>query len=171
MIPRFGAPREGPRRYRFRRGSYAVLISGGSVLLTHQAAPVPEYQLPGGGVDSGESALHALHREVREETGWRIAPLRRLGAFRRFTYMPEYDEWAEKLCAIYLARPVRRLGPPREAWHSAVWMPLQTALAQLADDGNRHFLGLAAGQRGASAGPSNSTRTAEISSRKSALRA
>ena len=167
MIPRFGDPRERRRSYRFRRGSYAVLISGGSVLLTHQAAPVPEYQLPGGGIDAGESALHALHREVREETGWRIAPLRRLGAFRRFTYMPEYDEWAEKLCAIYLARPVRALEAPREAGHSAVWMPIGEAVARLADGGNRHFLRLAANQPGVSLGPSNSTSTADMSSRKS----
>ena len=76
-----------------------------------QAEPGPELQLPGGGIDPGESPLRALHREVR---GDRLAHRRpaRLGAFRRFTFMPEYDIWAEKLCLIYVARPVRALGPP-----------------------------------------------------------
>jgi 8-oxo-dGTP diphosphatase len=140
MIRRFGEGREAGRRYRLRRGAYAVLLRGQAVLLTHQAEPIPEFQLPGGGVDPGESPLRALHREVREETGWSIAPLRRLGAFRRFTYMPEYDLWAEKLCEIWLARPLRRLGPPSEPGHTALWLPAEEAVARLATDGDRHFL-------------------------------
>jgi 8-oxo-dGTP diphosphatase len=140
MIPRFGTPPAAQTRYRRRPGVYAVLLRGHDVLLTHQAEPVPEFQLPGGGIDPGEHILPALHREVAEETGWSIAVIRRLGAFRRFTYMPEYDLWAEKLCTVYLARPAARLGPPTEAGHEAVWAPLGTAAALLANDGDRHFL-------------------------------
>ncbi len=140
MIRRFGESREAGRAYRRRRGVYAVLLRGERVLLTHQAAPIPEVQLPGGGVDAGETALPALHREVWEETGWSIAPLRRLGAFRRYTYMPEYDLWAEKLCEIWLARPVRRRGPVPEPDHTALWLPAREAVARLANDGDRHFL-------------------------------
>jgi 8-oxo-dGTP diphosphatase len=140
MIRRFGEGREAGRRYRLRRGAYAVLLRGDAVLLTHQAAPLPEFQLPGGGVDPGESPLRALHREVREETGWSIAGARRLGAFRRFTYMPEYDLWAEKLCEVWLARPLRRLGPPSEPGHTALWLPAEEAVTRLGNDGDRHFL-------------------------------
>ena len=46
---------------------------GDSILATHQAEPVPEFQLPGGGIDRGEHPIAALHREVYEETGWKIA--------------------------------------------------------------------------------------------------
>lgn len=141
MIPRFGeAPRQGTT-YTRRPGVYAVLPRDGRVLLTFQAAPVPELQLPGGGIDPGESPLQALHREVFEETGWRIGPPVRLGTFRRFVYMPDYDLMAEKLCTIYAARPVRKLGPPAEAAHRAVWMPPAQALAQLGNAGDAHFLG------------------------------
>ncbi|WP_102223847.1 NUDIX hydrolase [Acidimangrovimonas sediminis] len=140
MIRRFGEPVVPGKRYRPRPGAYAVLLDGGSVLLTHQADPVPEVQLPGGGIDAGEHPLHALHREVREETGWRIAGARRIGAFRRFAYMPEYDMWAEKLCTIYLARPVRRLSAPTEPGHTAIWAPLQDAADLLANSGDRAFL-------------------------------
>jgi len=128
MIPRVGEPVRAGQRYRRRPGAYAVLLRGDSVLLTHQQAPEPEFQLPGGGIDPGEHPVGALHREVLEETGWRIMLQRRLGAFRRFTYMPEYDLWAEKLCTIYLGRPVLRLGPPSEAGHTAHWVPLSLAL-------------------------------------------
>jgi 8-oxo-dGTP diphosphatase len=117
-----------------------VLLRGRDVLLTHQAEPVPEYQLPGGGIDPGESPFVSLHREVMEETGWRIGPARRLGAYRRFTFMPEYDLWAEKLCHIFLARPALRLGQPTEAGHRAVWTPVRTAADLVGSPGDRAFL-------------------------------
>lgn len=143
MIRRFGTPPDAARRYLRRPGVYAVLLRGTDMLVTEQMNPrhmkAPEIQLPGGGVDPGEAPLTALHREVFEETGWLMAAPRRLGAFRRFTYMPDYDLWAEKLCTIYLARPTRRLGPPLEADHTAIWMPAGTALAALANDGDRYF--------------------------------
>ena len=39
-----------------------------NLLLTHQNAPEPEFQLPGGGIDPDEHPIKALHREVMEET-------------------------------------------------------------------------------------------------------
>ena len=129
--------------YRPRPGVYAILLRGSRLLATHQQDPTPEYQLPGGGIDPGEHPVAALHREVFEETGWKIEIQRRLGAFRRFTYMPEYDRWAEKICAIYLARPVRRIGPPSESGHSAVWMPAEAGLELLGNAGDRAFLATA----------------------------
>jgi 8-oxo-dGTP diphosphatase len=140
MIPRFGDSRRADQRYTRRPGVYAILLQGDSLLVTHQSSPVPEFQLPGGGIDRGEQPIPALHREVREETGWRIAIDRRIGAFRRFTYMPEYDLWAEKVCTVYLARPVRRLGPPTEAGHLAIWLPVDDALTRLGNPGDRAML-------------------------------
>lgn len=140
MIPRIGEPVRPDTRYTRRPGIYAVLIRNGAVLLTHQMEPRPEYQLPGGGIDPGEDPIPALHREVLEETGWRIGPVRRLGAFRRFTYMPEYDLWAEKLCHVYAARPVLQSGPPTEAGHTAIWAAPHVAIDLVANDGDRMFL-------------------------------
>ena len=139
MIPRFGTPPRADKRYRMRPGAYAVLLTGEQMLVTYQSAPHDEFQLPGGGIDPGESPTVALYREVFEETGYRIAKPRRLGAFRRFTFMPEYDLWAEKLCTIYVATPTLRIGPPSEPGHTAVWMDVEDAVAQLANDGDRHF--------------------------------
>jgi 8-oxo-dGTP diphosphatase len=140
MIRRYGEPVKTGQRYTRRPGVYAILLKGDHILATHQAEPVPEFQLPGGGIDRGEHPIAALHREVYEETGWKIAVTRQLGAFRRFTYMPEYDLWAEKLCSIYLARPILRLGPPSEAGHSAVWLPVIDALDLLGNAGDRAML-------------------------------
>ena len=148
MIKRYGEAVKAGQRYRRRPGVYGVLLDGNDVLLTHQASPVPEYQLPGGGVDLGEQPIPAFHREVMEETGWHIGPVRHVGTFRRFTYMPEYDKWAEKVCIVFVARPTLRMGPPTEAGHTAVWAPAERALDLITNEGDRAMLELALRQVG-----------------------
>ncbi|MFY0595079.1 MAG: NUDIX hydrolase [Cognatishimia sp.] len=147
MIRRFGTPPEVGRVYKPRPGAYAILLLGDQMLVTRQNAsaglPASEIQLPGGGIDPGESPIAALHREVFEETGWHIASPRRLGAFRRFAYMPDYDKYAEKLCTIYVARPTRQLGPPSEPDHEALWIHREEAKKVLANWGDRSFIDLA----------------------------
>lgn len=140
MIRRYGEVPQNGQRYKLRPGVYAILPRAGKLLCTYQGDPHYEVQLPGGGIDPGEHPLNALHREVFEETGWRIAAPRKLGAFRRFTFMPEYDLWAEKLCHIYLARPVRPHGPPSEPGHMALWLSVDEALTELYNDGDADFV-------------------------------
>ena len=141
MIKRYGNTPVRGQRYLQRAGAYAILPRDGELLLTYQGAPHFEFQLPGGGIDPGESAIQALHREVFEETGWRISTPRKIGAFRRFVYMPDYDMHAEKICHVYIARPVLRLGPPAEDGHEAGWMDPAVALRLLANDGDAAYLG------------------------------
>ena len=140
MIRRFGEPVRPEISYKHRPGAYATLVRNGMVLLTYQSAPKSEYQLPGGGIDPGEQTLPALHREVLEETGWHIGGCRRLGAYRRFTFMEEYDLWAEKLCHIFTARPSTRAGQPIEDEHTAIWTTPEDAVALLTNEGDALFL-------------------------------
>ena len=137
---RFGHPPKTDVKYIPRPGVYAILPRNGEVLLTYQEEPEPEFQLPGGGIDPGESPIVALHREVFEETGWKIDKPKRIGAFRRFVYMPEYDMWANKVCTIYLALPVRQLGPPSEPGHTAIWADPEFASSSVANPGDRFFV-------------------------------
>jgi len=141
---RYGDVVKPGQNYKLRQGVYAILPRDGQLLLTLQVDMdglfEPELQLPGGGIDRGESPVAALHREVFEETGWRIGAPRRIGAYRRFTFMPEYDLWAEKVCTLYLARPVRALGPPSESGHMAIWTNAVDAAALLASPGDAAFV-------------------------------
>lgn len=127
-------------RYTPRPGAYVILQRGADLLLTIQDGLRPELQLPGGGIDHGEQVLPALHREVMEETGWRMDRPRRLGAFRRFVFMPEYDMWAEKICTIFWSRPTRCLGDPLEDGHTAIWVPMKEAPALLSNEGDAAFV-------------------------------
>ena len=154
-IPRFGTPPRAGRRHRLRPGVYAVIRTGGGVLLTRQEDDdgPPETQLPGGGIDPGEQPLGALRREVIEETGWSLGAPRRLGAYRIFKRVqpdsfadgaggPGRGEkvWAEKLCTVYAARAGRRLGPPTEAGHAPVVLAPAAARRALACEGQRALL-------------------------------
>jgi 8-oxo-dGTP diphosphatase len=126
--------------YKPRPGAYGIIVDGHRIMLTRESLEEVEIQLPGGGIDLGESALQALHRECLEETGWKVQIERRLGAYQRFTHMPEYGFWAQKICHIYLCRPVYKLHEPLEPFHTIVWFGFDEALDQLSNEGDRDFL-------------------------------
>jgi ADP-ribose pyrophosphatase YjhB (NUDIX family) len=104
------------------------------------------WKIPGGLADLGEQLNDAAIREVMEETGWQISKPKRLGAFRRFVFMPEYDLWAEKICHIYVAKPTRQICDPLEVSHFTTVMEPSEAAFALGNDGDRsfveHFFGL-----------------------------
>lgn len=111
--------------YRDRPGCYAVILRGDRLLLTQeQTEEGPEVQLPGGGVDPGEPFLRALHREVMEETGWRISTPRRLGTYQSFRWLTGYHYHARKVHHIFIARAVAQHCEPLEPNHHALWVPL-----------------------------------------------
>lgn len=139
---RFGPSPNADQTYRDRPGVYAVVLSGSDMLLAEQNG---DLLLPGGGIEPGESMYAALHREVWEETGWRIAPVRRIGAFRRYAWLREEKYWCRKTAHIYLCRAVRRLGPPFEPDHNPVWMSAGMAVSRLEQDGERIFAARAVG--------------------------
>ncbi|MBD3665251.1 NUDIX domain-containing protein [Sulfitobacter aestuariivivens] len=148
MIRRIGQVPRKDQTYQLRAGAYAILPLQRRFLLVAQITDEVEVMLPGGGIDPGESPIRALHREVLEETGWRIARPRRLGAFRRFVYMPDYDLWAEKLCHVYVADPIRQITAPIEPDHHAVVMSAAEGVHSLGNDGDSLFLARYAGLAG-----------------------
>lgn len=59
-----------------------IVVKDGKMLLTKRRDPRMEFnnkwEFPGGGVDNGEQVIHALKREVLEETGLTVEPLEQL---------------------------------------------------------------------------------------------
>ena len=139
-IRRFDEPFRSGIRYSERQGAYGIIVRKERVLLTYQAEPIPEIQLPGGGIDRNESPLQALRREVLEETGWSLRVNRLLGTYRRYTYMPEYDLWARKTHRVYFCTAVRRMGLPTELGHAALWSTPLDGLKILSAQGDKAML-------------------------------
>jgi ADP-ribose pyrophosphatase YjhB (NUDIX family) len=82
-------------------GAFALLLDDDSrVLCVKQNYPPHEWTLPGGRVEPNESPLAALHREIKEETGCRIAIERHVGTYARID--------ADDLVLLFVARILER---------------------------------------------------------------
>lgn len=138
-MQRIGPPWVAGRAYRDRIGVYAVVLGAdGRLLCVHQETPTKrELQLPGGGLDPGEHPIRALHRELREETGWIVGQPRRIGAFQSFPWLWDLRYWARKVHLVYLVRAVRRAGPPLEPGHTPLWLWPELAARRLDVPGDR----------------------------------
>ena len=128
--------------YQRRVGAYGIILYNKKLLLTEQITVDNniEVQLPGGGWNENESLIHALHREVLEETGWGIKVLKKEGVFQRFTYMPEYKIWAHKICHIYRCAATIKKTKELEKNHCFVIMNKKKALEKILDAGFKHFI-------------------------------
>ena len=129
-------------KYQRRVGAYGVIFHKKEFLLTEQITSEGniEVQLPGGGSDENESPLHSLYREVLEETGWGIRVLKKEGAFQRFTYMPEYNIWAQKVCHIYTCVATMQKTKQLEKNHRFITMNKKRSLERLVDPGFKYFI-------------------------------
>ena len=68
-----------------REGSRAIIVQDGKILLTHELNS-GWWLIPGGGLEQGETPEICVIREVEEETGYLVRPL------RHFLVMHEYYE-------------------------------------------------------------------------------
>lgn len=69
-----------------REAARAVLTNLDGQIAVMHFTKTGSYKLPGGGIDEGEAIEMALHREVREETGWEVADVRELGVVEEDRY-------------------------------------------------------------------------------------
>jgi len=66
----------------FRIGVYAVIFNEGRVLLAHRR-DIDWWNLPGGGMETGETVEEAMRREVREETGLEVEIEHLIGVYSK----------------------------------------------------------------------------------------
>ena len=66
----------------FRIGVYALVFDGEYVLLAHRR-DIDWWNLPGGGMEAGETVDEAIIREVREETGLKVRVEQLVGVYSK----------------------------------------------------------------------------------------
>jgi len=88
----------GSNQLSFRPSVYGVIIKNGKILLSKQWGG---YNLPGGGMDLGETIEGALKREVFEETGIKIRVGKVIDCKNSFFKLPFSGKYVHSILMFY----------------------------------------------------------------------
>lgn len=88
-----------------RRAAYVVILNGEGLVAAVRAdvRGRPEYWLPGGGTQGGETPEQTVAREVSEELGRTVRLIRRIGRATQFFYAGDEQRWYEMTATFFLA--------------------------------------------------------------------
>ncbi len=111
-----------------RPGAYALLVRDGELLIVDENSG---WFLPGGGLEDGESPVEALHREVLEETGYRIDEPTPLTQVCQYTISQSEQTAYAKDCHIFRAHLADR---PHTGHCEFRWVTPEQAVAKIAHE-------------------------------------
>jgi len=132
VTPQFGEPAPG-RAYPDRPAAFAVVERGGKIAVARVSfeGGGGRLDLPGGGLDPGETAAEAAAREVGEEVGLKITVEDEIA--RADHYFTNEDDSRVNTRGVFFAARVLAEAPDLkiEADHALEWMSPQDALLAL----------------------------------------
>lgn len=132
-FPEFGERAEGIC-YTMRPGGFGVITQSDKRVAV-DVTPAGMY-LPGGGQEPGESAVAALHREVREACGLTVQILSPIGVADELVFVEqEYQHFCTR-CSFYAAIVVA-ISPVAETDHRLAWLEPNQAIEQLSHASQR----------------------------------
>ena len=127
-IREFGTRLDG-KKYIDRPGVYAVIEDN------HKQIAVIEtsngYFLPGGGVDSGETEVEALKREIIEEIGYQVLELAEIGEAVEYIKAHTDGKYYRIHSRFYKVQIDSKIGEGLEKDHRLVWLRQGDALKLL----------------------------------------
>lgn len=134
-VPQFGE-RRADKAYRDRPAAFGVLVRDGQVAVVRIEKPdAPAYfDLPGGGIDEGETAEVAVVREFAEETGLKVTVRAPLTLADQFFIGSEGVPWNNRSSFYVLDLLAEEPSLKVEDDHTLVWLGAQDALKTLRHD-------------------------------------
>ena len=127
-----------------RTGSRAVVVRDGSILLSHETIP-GWWLIPGGGTEEGETPEACCIREVEEETGFIVKPLRQF--LTLYEYYEEYRYISYYfVCGITGTGQMRLTDAEKRRGLEPQWLPLEDAVGIFSR--HQEYVGIHEEQRG-----------------------
>ena len=109
-----------------RAGSRAVVVREGKILLSHESVS-GWWLIPGGGMEEGETPAQCCVREVEEETGLIVKPLREF--LTMYEYYEEYRYISHYfVCEAAGAGQMRLTDAEKRRGLTPAWLPLREAV-------------------------------------------
>jgi len=119
--PQFGSPTPNAT-YIPRPAAHAIIFKSDRrvAVVIHNGKRFP----PGGGIDPGESVIDALHREMREETGWTIRVGPEVCRANEYVDVPSEGGCFNKQGVFFLAEITAYPSPGTEVEHESEWLTI-----------------------------------------------
>jgi len=132
---RFGEARPG-LDYRERPSAYGLVESDGRLALVHVSLPdrAPFFDLPGGGVEEGESEAQALIREFGEETGLVVVAGDLIARAEQYMISADDEPFLSQGGFFEAELMTRRPELKIEDEHVLIWLDPNEALLRLRHD-------------------------------------
>ena len=120
--------KEGNREYKDRPGSYGILVNQDEQICIIRA--FSGFTLPGGGAAPHEDPIDTLHREVIEETGFKIRILKEIGVAEQFLHAVE-EGYFRKICHYFLCSHDGLISSESEVDHEVLWYSQSESLHKI----------------------------------------
>lgn len=134
-VPQFGE-RQAGRIYVDRPAAFGILERDGRVALVHivKTDGASWHDLPGGGVDKGETPEQGVVREFGEEAGLKVSVRSPFAAADQFFINTEGEAWNNRGAFFILDLQAERSDLKVEDDHNLVWLEPQAAIKILRHD-------------------------------------
>lgn len=119
--------------YSKRPGAYGIAWDGKRRLFLVRTPDGLE--IPGGGIEPGETPEQALRREFLEETGHELESVEPYLSIRQYLTKPLEEKFYHKYPTFFLTSLGRRVGPPLEVDHEPCWVEPHLARGHMAESG------------------------------------
>lgn len=124
MIAEFGTKQDGID-YLDRPGVYAVIESNEKQIAIIETSK--GYFLPGGAIDTNETDIDALKREVQEELGYQVIIAAKLGETIEYIKAASDEQYYKIHSSFYKVHLGSKIGEEIEEDHRLVWVSPEEA--------------------------------------------